>query len=165
MVFELTLARPRQSARRRRIGLAVVTILALATPAVIGVLVASGGGGAKGPVPVSKAAFEEETGIRIVRVAAVGGGGLVDVRFQVLDPDKAIAVHDGDSPLVLMDEESAEVVSTAFHGRHSGGTTQTGLNPGATYYLLFSNSGGALRPGDRASVLLGDVRLEHVLVQ
>lgn len=165
MVNELTLVRPGRSTHRRRIGLIAGTILALSVPAVIGVLLAGRGGATEGPLPVSPAVFEEQTGIRIVRVATVGGGGLVDVRFQVLDPDKAIAVHDGESPLVLVDEDGGEVVSTAFHGRHSGGTTQTGLNPAATYYLLFSNSSRTLERGDRASVLLGDVRLEHVLVQ
>ena len=155
--------------RRMRLGwsLAVlaVAIVVLSLPAGAALWLTSRGDEASGVTALPPAAFEEETGIRIVRIAAVGGGGIIDLRFQVLDPDKALGVHDKQSPLTLVDEGSGNVLRAAFHGKHSGGTAQIGLNPGATYYLLFANSEGLLQRRDLASVALGDVRLEHVRVQ
>lgn len=143
-----------------------MSFLVLAAPAALIVwLPAKSQAGWEAPPPVTPPAFEEETGIRITRIALVGGDGIVDVRFDVLDPDKAIEVHDDDSPLVLIDETDGSIISVSFHGKHSGGTTKTGLNAAATYYLLFANSGGALEHGEKVSVALGDVRLEHVPVQ
>lgn len=164
MANAVLLPRPRRSRQRRGLALIALVAAALSAPAAI-VLWLTADRGETGPAPVPRVVFEETTGIRITRIAVVGGGGLVDVRFTVLDPDKAIAVHDPDSPLVLVNEENGDVVSAAFHGRHAGGTTQTGLDPAATYYLVFANSGRALQRGEEASVLLGDVRLEHVTVQ
>jgi hypothetical protein len=153
---------------RLRIGwrLAIVVIVgaALCVPAALALWLTSESDAVR-VRPLSPAAFEEETGVHIVRIATVAGGGIVDLRFQVLDPDKALAVHDKQSPLILVDEGSGTVLRSAFHGRHSGGTTQVGLNAGATYYLLFANSAGALRRGDLASVTVGGGRLEHVPVQ
>jgi hypothetical protein len=160
----LTIPRPSRSSRRRGLLLVAAAAVVLGAPAALAAWLTADGGGTNVPVAVPEPVFEEETGVRVTRIAVVGGGGIVDFRFQVLDPDKAIAVHGG-TPLALVDEETGGVISTAFHGRHSGGTTQVGLNVAATYYLLFANSAGELAPGDRASVLLGDVRLEHVRVQ
>jgi hypothetical protein len=143
----------------------VLAAVALSAPAALVLRLTSNGGEAGGVTTLSPAAFEETTGVRIVRIASVGGGGIIDLRFQVLDPDKALVVHDKQSPLSILDERSGTALRTAFHGKHSGGTAQVGLNPGLTYYLLFANSGGVLQRNDLASVTVGDVRLEHVLVQ
>jgi hypothetical protein len=136
--------------------------LALAIPGAFALWLTSDGGSADGVRAVSRVAFEQETGVRIVRLAVVGGGGIVDVRFRILDPDKAISVQDKEGALTLVDEGSGKVLNTGFHGTHSG---STGLDPAATYYMLFANNEGALESGDSASVRVGDVRLEHVPVQ
>ena len=36
---------------------------------------------------VSAAGLAERSGVRLVRVAVTGGGGLLDLRYQVVDPD------------------------------------------------------------------------------
>jgi hypothetical protein len=156
--------------RRIRLGWSlaalVVGAVVLSAPAAVALwLTTRDGGEASRVTALSPAAFEDQTGVRIVRIATAGGGGIVDLRFQVLDPDKALAVHDKQRPLTLVDEENGAVLRAAFHGRHSGGTTQVGLNAGATYYLLFANPGGALQRGDLASVEVDGGRLEHVRVR
>src|ERR1700741_4197051 len=40
-----------------------------------------------------QAAFEEATGVQLVRIAVTAGGGMLDLRYRVLDPDKAIVVY------------------------------------------------------------------------
>jgi hypothetical protein len=108
----------------------------------------------------SPGAFVELTGVRIVRVALSGNGGLVDLRFQAVDAEKALVVHDANQPIRIVEEASGVVISTPFHG-HGGGR----LVQGVTYYQLFNNTGGAIRRGGLVSLIVGGVRLQHVRVQ
>jgi len=89
---------------------------------------------------VSAAGLADRSGVKITQVAVTGGGGLVDLRFQVIDPDKANALHMSHS--------------------HTGA-----FKPGVTYYYVFNNPGEFVQRGARVVVLLGNAQVEHVKVQ
>jgi len=108
----------------------------------------------------ARAVFEAETGIRVVRVVIVGGGGLVDLQYQVLDPDKSLAIHDDDNPPTLVDEASGNVVAIPFH-EHSFQDLHTAI----TYHELLMNGGGLLETGSKVTLTLGASRLEGIVVQ
>jgi hypothetical protein len=110
---------------------------------------------------VSEDGLAERSGVRITRVAMTGAGGLVDLRFQVVDPTRAQALHDADTPPALIDEASGLVVqSLLMDHAHSGPFRQ-----GATYYYVFNNPGNWVDRGHRVTVLLGDAQVEHVVVR
>ncbi len=90
-----------------------------------------------------------------------GGGGLVDLRFQAIDPDKAHSVHEDATPPVLIDETTGVVIDTLLMG-HSH---TSDFVPGVTYYLVFENPGNLLQSGSKVSVLLGDAEIEHIDVR
>jgi hypothetical protein len=113
------------------------------------------------PAAVTPAVLAERSGIRVVRVAATGGGGLLDLRYVVVNPDAAAAVHDPKTPPALVDERSGLVIGQLLMGHLHRGTPRAGL----TNYLIFLNPGDAVRRGDRVSVVLGPARLEHVRVR
>ena len=114
---------------------------------------------AKVPPVVSAAGLEQKSGVRITHVAVSGAGGLVDVRYQVVDPDKAVVLHETRPELV--DETTGVVVDKLFMGhRHTGV-----LHAGETYFLLFENPGNLVQRGTRATVVLGGVRVPHVEVE
>ena len=113
------------------------------------------------PAVVSPGGLLERSGVRVVQVAATGGGGLLDLRFQVVDPDRAAAVHDAETPPALVDERTGGAIAGLFMGHAHLGR----LKAGVTYYLVFENPGSLVRRGDRVSVVLGPARLEHVLVR
>jgi hypothetical protein len=100
------------------------------------------------------------SGVRVVRVAATGGGGLLDLRYEVVNPDVAAVVHDPKTPPALVDERSGLVIGQLLMGHMHKGQSKAGL----TYYLVFLNPGDAVRRGDRVSVVLGGARLQHVRV-
>jgi hypothetical protein len=106
-------------------------------------------------------AFEEETGIRIVRVAMTAAGGLADIHYQVLDPGKASVVHDKDRPPTLVHEKTGAVLNTPFHSHVS----DRELRVAVIYRLQLWNSGGALKRGDRVTVTVGEARLENIVVE
>lgn len=113
------------------------------------------------PPLVSKAAFEHRSGVRVVRVSVTGGGGLVDLRYQVLDPDVAASVHDAATPPQLVDERTGVLVNGLFMGHSHKGR----LNRAQTYYLVFDNPGSLVHRGTSVTVQLGAARVAHVAVR
>jgi hypothetical protein len=110
---------------------------------------------------VSPGEFQRRTGVRLLSVALTGGGGLVDVRYQVIDPDAASSIHDPKAPPDLVDEHTGVVVNNLFMGHIHNGQ----LRAAQTYYLIFENPGSLLRPGTRVTVQLGTARVAHVPVR
>jgi hypothetical protein len=113
------------------------------------------------PALLSRAAFEHRSGVHIVRVSVSGAGGLVDLRYQVLDPDAAASVHDAATPPQLVDERTGVLVSGLFMGHSHQGR----LNRAQTYYLVFDNPGSLVHRGTRVTVQLGAARVAHVPVR
>lgn len=112
------------------------------------------------PRLLTPTAFERRTGVRVVRVAVSGGGGLVDVRYEVLDAAAAAGLHDA-APPELVDERTGVVVRHLFMGHSHAGP----LKAARTYFLLFDNPGTLVRRGTRVTVQLGAARLAHVRVE
>jgi hypothetical protein len=110
---------------------------------------------------VSEAGLVDRAGVKIVYVAVTGGGGLIDLRFQVVDPDKAAAVHDKATPPAILDETTGVVVNSLLMGHSHTGEFKSGV----TYYLVFENPGNLVQRGRQVSVLLGDALVRHVPVQ
>jgi len=111
--------------------------------------------------PAQVAALEAAWGIRITNVGVIASGGLIDFRFQVIDPDKALAIQDPESYPALVDETSGKVLDkSGAHGGHVGV-----FRAGHTYYLLYQNNSSLLQPGSRITIQIGDVLLENVLVR
>lgn len=126
---------------------------------------------AAAPAPVAQIAWgrtavdadglAERIGVRITRVAVTGGGGLLDLRFQVLDPNRANSVHDAATPPAVIDEGTGLVVRDLLMSHaHTGKYTA-----GETYYLVFENPGNWVRRGSKVTVLLGQAQVEHVVVR
>ena len=110
---------------------------------------------------VSAAGLADRSGVKITQVAVTGGGGLVDLRFQVIDPDKANALHDAATPPAVVDEHTGLVVHDLLMSHSHTGA----FKPGVTYYYVFNNPGEFVQRGARVVVLLGSAQVEHVKVQ
>lgn len=157
-------ARPRRVLGIRALG-ALAGAALVVVPAVI--LGSDGAPSAKPPrarpLPsaVLASGLAERSGVRVVRVAATGGGGLLDLRYQVVDPGRAAGLHDPDTPPALVDERTGLVIHQLLMGHEHHGT----LKAGVSYYLVFTNPGNIVRRGDQVSVVLGDARLGHVPVR
>ncbi|MEZ0448688.1 hypothetical protein [Cellulomonas sp. ICMP 17802] len=103
----------------------------------------------------------QRSGVVITGVALTGGGGLVDLRYQVVDPDTANALHDPETPPAVVDEETGLVVHDLFMNHSHSGAFKAGV----TYYLVFENPNNWIHEGSVVSVLLGDAQVEHVVVE
>jgi hypothetical protein len=110
---------------------------------------------------VSASGLAERSGVRLVRVAVTGGGGLLDLRYQVVDPNKALTVHEAKTPPAIIDERTGLVLNRLLMGHAHQGQ----LKPAVSYYLVFENTGNWVHRGSQVTVLLGDAEVEHVVVK
>lgn len=112
--------------------------------------------------PVQVADLENTWGIRLTNVAVTANGGVIDLRFQVVDPDKALGILDEEDFPVLIDEASGKALSKGIgHGGHGSNS----FKAGRTYFMLYQNNGSLLDPGSRITVKVGPVVVEHVIVR
>ena len=139
----------------------VVVALAGGIPLLLSQLSGSRAPGVRVTPLVSAAGLVQRSGVRVVRVALSGDGGLLDVRYQVVDSDKAESIHDAATPPLLIDERTGAVVNGLLMGHIHSNRPKVGL----TYYLIFENPGSIVRHGGRVTVQLGDARLAHVPVR
>ncbi len=131
------------------------------------------------PVPEDQASTEEAWGIHIIGVRLTAAGGLIDVRYLVVDEDRALAAlgpsaknhndktleHVASAPL-LIDEESGYALTEA-HLHQAGRVVSQRLDPkvGIERYILFGNVSGLVGKGSEVALRIGDVTLEPLLVQ
>lgn len=119
------------------------------------------GGSPELPTDTAQTTFAAETGLRILRVFTTANGGMIDMRYQVTDPDKAIIIHNVDNPPRFVNEATGEVIDRPYHDHSSGST----LKAGQTYNEILVNEGGVIQRGDRITIFVGQSRLEHIVVQ
>ena len=99
-------------------------------------------------------------GIRLTELAVTGAGGLLDLRFQVEDPELAAGIHDAETPPAIVDESTGLLIDGLLMGHSHSGPFKRAV----TYYLVFESTGNWVHRGSRVTVLLGNTQVEHVVV-
>ena len=120
----------------------------------------SSGAATPGAVP-SSAEIEATYGVRVVGVDVTAAGGMIQIRYQVLDPDKVDAIHDTSvSPIVVGGD------GTLYDAPGMAGHSHLGRvgGAGSTNTILLANSRGGVHPGDQVTVRIGELELHHVPV-
>jgi hypothetical protein len=107
------------------------------------------------------ATLESTYGIRITKIAVTGGGGLVDVRFTVLDPVKARPILEHGSRPRLVAVDGGAVLEAPAHGL----MRNVRLQKDAACFLLYPNARNAIQAGTRVALAFGDVKAEPVVAQ
>jgi hypothetical protein len=108
---------------------------------------------------ITNAVMEDRYGVRIDLLGLAALGGLLELRFTVLDKDKAEVLFHDLKPDVLV-ESTGVVLHPPVDSAH-----KMVLLDGASYFLLYANAGNSLHGGDKVSVVVGQVRLEHLVVK
>ncbi len=141
----------------------VALVLAVAVVLLAGrAVVASRGDIRSGTEAVTASQFAAHTGVRVDLIAVVGGGGMVELRYQVVDADKAsLLIHQDDArPKMMAEDTGAEVVLPSQPHNH-----KTDFKVGGTYFIMFPNTRTALHDGTPVTLVVGDYRLEHLVAR
>lgn len=123
-------------------------------------LTRNSGGATAGPTaefPINPE-IEERFGVRFTFLAVTGRGGLVDLRYRVIDAGKAknFGHYTETSPLIINETtgKQLEVTKMGLHNHR--------VEPGRIYYVMYRNTGDTLHSGDLVTIQIGDLKLEHV---
>ena len=108
----------------------------------------------------------EEWGIEVVGLTASAAGYLLDFRYRITDPEKASSFMDRQAKPYLVDEATGAKLFVPSPPK-VGPLRQTTRQPRTdrTYAVLFANPGRFLAAGDRVTLVVGECRLENVIVQ
>lgn len=116
------------------------------------------------PQPASPPA--EQIGIEIVGLLLSSGGYMLDFRYKVQDATKAAPMIDRALIPYLLHESSGAkfaVPSPAKVGPLRQMPRQ--FEAGKQYFILFANPGQYVKAGDLVTVVIGDLRFEHLRVE
>lgn len=110
----------------------------------------------------------EEVGIKVLSLRLASAGYMLDLRFQVQDPELAASVLSRKHEAKLIDHKTGAVMMVPSPPK-VGSLRQTvhpkAVEEGRVYFALFANPNGLLQTGDLVTVQIGDVSLSGLLVE
>lgn len=109
---------------------------------------------------VPQTEFTQATGVQITLVALTAANGMIDIRYRVVDPDKAVIMHDDENPPTIL---TSKTETPLLFTRHAHADAE--LHTGVIYSHQIINSGGLIQRGDRVTILVGNTQLADVPVQ
>jgi len=151
---------------RSRLKLVALFLMALVC------LLAAGCAGANKQIPTQPASaavpagVEEQLGIEVEAIRWSADGYMLDFRYRVVDPEKALLIMDRSVKPYVIDEASGARFLIPSSPK-VGPMRQTTRQPeaGRIYWLLFANPAKYIKPGNQVTVVVGDYRLEHLVVE
>ncbi len=109
---------------------------------------------------------EASLGVKVVGLRLTSGGYMLDFRYRVLVPEKSTPLFDRKVAPYLIHEKTGAKFAVPAPAK-VGPLRQTTLSPeaGRQYFILFANPGKYMARGDLVTVVVGDVRFEHLQVE
>lgn len=105
-------------------------------------------------------------GVKIEAVRVVAAGAMVDFRYRVIDAQKAAELGREELKPFLVDEATGAKLFVPNTPK-AGPLRQTAqeLSEGKIYWMFFSNLSRAVKSGSVVTVVIGDFKIEHLVVQ
>jgi len=110
--------------------------------------------------------WEKRWGVEFVALRSVANGYMIDFRYKVIDADKAAQLSNRKFKPYLIDEATGAKLLVPNTPK-VGPLRQTSVKPvaGKVYFMFFSNPGRFVKPGSRVTIVIGDFRVEHLVIQ
>jgi hypothetical protein len=120
---------------------------------------------AKPPPLAAESGGGEDLGINILGVRRAASGYMLDLRYKVVDPEKAGALVDRKVHPYLIAQSSGARLFVPSSAK-IGPLRQTSGNAveGHTYFALFANPGRHVEAGQKVTLVVGERRVENLAV-
>jgi hypothetical protein len=106
-------------------------------------------------------AIEDRYGVRFVGAHLTAANGMVQLQYQIIDGDKAVALHtDTASPIIEQEGVVFDTPGLAGHG-HAKKPPVAGRQE----FVLLANTKGQLSIGERVSIKVADLTLDGVILE
>jgi hypothetical protein len=105
-------------------------------------------------------------GVKVIGIRRTAADYMLDFRFRIIDKDKVATIMDRKiKPELIVEKNGAKlrVPNTAKIGplRQSAKYAKNNKN----YFMFFANPGRQVKSGDKVTVVIGDFKAEHIVVQ
>jgi hypothetical protein len=113
-------------------------------------------------------AIEAAYGIRVEGLRLTAAGSMLDLRYRVLDAEKAAPILDGKTQPYLLDAARGArlgVPDTPVLGRIRQTARNNKILTDRSYFVMFGNPGKAVHSGDKVTLLLGPLKIAELTVQ
>ncbi len=110
-------------------------------------------------------ALPEQWGIQVLGVRQTAGGNMIDFRYKVLDPEKAGPLFDRNTQPYLIDETTEARLPVP--NPPQVGPLRTTMPPKVNkiYCIIFANPGQCLKKDCLATLIIGDLKVEHLVLE
>jgi len=108
--------------------------------------------------------YELLWGIDSLHVKAVESGQMIRFSYLVLDPVKAAQLNDKKANPALIDTQARVKLDVPTMEKVGQLRQSSAPEAGKTYWMVFSNKGALVKPGDRVSIAIGKFQADGLLV-
>jgi hypothetical protein len=107
----------------------------------------------------------EKWGIEIIGIRLTAGDQMLDFRYRVIDPEKASSLLKRQTESYLIDQATGRKL--AVPKTKLGPLRQTSVKPlpNRIYFILFANPNRSVKLGDKVTLVLGDLKIEDLVVE
>lgn len=109
--------------------------------------------------------YESLWGINSLEVKAVESGQLIRFSYFVMDAARAAQLNDKKATPSLIDEQARVWLEVPTLEKVGQLRQSTIPESGRSYWMVFSNKGEKVKPGDRVSIVVGRFRADGLLVR
>jgi hypothetical protein len=109
-------------------------------------------------IPITQSTLEENYGLRVQLLAVTAAGGLVDLRLQIVDADKAKAFLQDSANFPALRVGEGVVLRTS----EDVAKQEIQFENGKSIFVLYPNSANTLKPGDPVNIVFGDRQVEAI---
>ena len=114
------------------------------------------------PSAAPRSTLAERMGIEVSAVRLTAAGRAVDVRYKVLDPEKAARLADRNTRAFLIDQATGRRLALPGPPRRASAGKPA---EGSSYFIMFASAGAPLKPGAKLALFIGDAREDDLVLQ
>lgn len=114
--------------------------------------------------PPSVNSLEEKWGITIEPTRLSAGGYMIDFRYRVRDPEKAKLIINPKTRPYMIDEATGAKFAVPSPPKVGDLRNAKNIVAGKVYFIFFANPGNYVKSGQKITVCIGDLKIEHLTV-
>jgi hypothetical protein len=107
----------------------------------------------------------EKWGIEITSLRMAAANHMVDFRFRVLDAKKADPLFVRQTKPYLLDQKTGKVLAVPNTAKVGPLRNSNKPKEGKIYWMFFGNRGKLIKAGDKVSVVIGEFKVENLVVE
>jgi hypothetical protein len=107
----------------------------------------------------------EQWGIEITSIRLTAHNHMIDYRYRVLDADKATDLFKRQIKPHLIHQKTGKVLAVPETAKLGPLRNSNIPKDGKIYWMFFGNAGGLVQSGDQVTVVIGEFRVEDLVVE